>query len=57
MADERDKVSVPEDLRPKILEYFGDASTSDAGAMVAAMWYAAERYQAEHDIDPQEDVE
>ncbi|WP_135306376.1 hypothetical protein [Haloarcula amylovorans] len=52
MADDRDKLTVPDDLRAKVLDYFGNAATTDSGAMVTALWYACERYEAEHGIDP-----
>ena len=44
------ELDVPEALDREIKEYFGTASNTDRGSYQAALWYAVDRYKAEHNI-------
>lgn len=44
------ELDVPEELDREIEAFFGTASNTDRGTYQAALWYAVDRYKAEHDI-------
>ncbi len=48
----RDKVDLPEGLWGEVEERFGKAANSKSGIYAAALWYAIERYDAEHGGPP-----
>lgn len=45
---DRDRINVPDELAERLDKHFGSASPSWSGTLVAALWYAVERYEAEH---------
>ncbi len=49
----RDKVDLPEGLWGEVEERFGQAANTKSGIYAAALWYAVERYDAEHGGPPQ----
>lgn len=44
----RDKVDLPEGLWEEVEARFGQAAKTKSGVYAAALWYACERYDAEH---------
>jgi len=48
----REKIDPPERLREQIEARFGQAANSQSGMYLTALWYAVERYDAEHGGPP-----
>ena len=42
------QLDIPDPLYAKLEAAFGDAANTDAGMLVTALWFAIERYEAEH---------
>jgi len=52
VGDDRIRLGIPDDLAEKLDQYFGASSNTWAGVVLAACWYAVERYEAEHGVQP-----
>lgn len=48
----KDKVDPPDELWERVEARFGDAAQTKNGIYCAALWYACERYDAEHGGPP-----